>query len=965
MADPAMVSRCHKMSCAVGVAAAIVGGLLACAGCFQPPSGKLQVWAVGQEESLAADSRPIRESSLFSASTAEIRLEASVNETVGCQLALRATQPLSAPLTVVIGDFESGSGRLAARDVVRVFRARSIRVEQFPGWYFEHTGRPAVATSFPDILVPWEAPNGGGPIRLSPGTTELLWLDVRVPPLAEAGQYVGPLNIVDTLTNTPLYSCRLLLTVWPLALPSAPTLPVICRVDPADLLVAHLGWPRDTPESVRLVRGLSEHDQAIKLVDETMRLLREHGTTPVLWCSFPRYRLGSGGAVAVDWNAYDRLVEGWITGTALGDSAPSLLWPVPVSLRHPDAAREGGSGSPEYGRLLAAYVRECGHHFEQRGWLDRAFVRPMPPEPLTDEVVRRAQEVATVISQSEARIPLVVHLPGRSLRGLGWLGAPAVDVPGADIWAPPAKWFEPSVMRQEAALGRQIWLLPDYPPYSPSLSIATLSTDAVALAWVAYRYQIDGLWVEHATEFGDVFEKRAAATPLRQGRDLPPRTEALIYPGSHFGLDDRPVPSIRLKRLRRGIQDHALLTLLERNGQRALARTLCERLVRWACTDACLENLLSCRPVGWSTDPRAYALARELIRSELSAPGVGVETADPRRLADWELLMGHTPPVQADVVGVRVGPDTAGLRAQILCSVLNCADRALEARWRFPTVPVGWQPVEPPPLSVAPRARQLSTLELTLAGLAYNTDGIYPFALALETSAFGTLSVPARLAVAVCPPATQAPAIDGDLSDWALASNNAAGDFRLVRGQRAGIPPEQSDRPTLGSQAFFCMDRERVYIAVRCWLLEGQPPLVHAHNLVPVDGSMPWGQDVVEILIDPRRTFDGTGSDLYVLQIKPNGVVVATHGCRTDPPTARVEPWNSGAIVAVQVQRRAWVVELALPLAALGRAALENPYWGFNITRLDARRGEYSSWSGARGYSYTPRALGNLVTLRP
>jgi hypothetical protein len=59
------------------------------------------------------------------------------------------------------------------------------------------------------------------------------------------------------------------------------------------------------------------------------------------------------------------------------------------------------------------------------------------------------------------------------------------------------------------------------------------------------------------------------------------------------------------------------------------------------------------------------------------------------------------------------------------------------------------------------------------------------------------------------------------------------------------------------------------------------------------------------------------------------------------------------------------VIELALPLASLGRGAFDNRIWGFNITRLDARRGEYSSWSGARGYCYLPQSLGNLILLRP
>jgi len=69
--------------------------------------------------------------------------------------------------------------------------------------------------------------------------------------------------------------------------------------------------------------------------------------------------------------------------------------------------------------------------------------------------------------------------------------------------------------------------------------------------------------------------------------------------------------------------------------------------------------------------------------------------------------------------------------------------------------------------------------------------------------------------------------------------------------------------------------------------------------------------------------------------------------------------------VAVDVTAEAWIIELSLPIRDLGPAAQHNRVWGLNITRLDARRGQYSSWSATRGYAYAPHRLGNLVLLRP
>lgn len=76
-------------------------------------------------------------------------------------------------------------------------------------------------------------------------------------------------------------------------------------------------------------------------------------------------------------------------------------------------------------------------------------------------------------------------------------------------------------------------------------------------------------------------------------------------------------------------------------------------------------------------------------------------------------------------------------------------------------------------------------------------------------------------------------------------------------------------------------------------------------------------------------------------------------------------PWPSGARAAVTSEREGWVVEIAVPLSALPPEARRQPIWGVNVTRLDAARGEYSSWSGVCGMAYRPSALGNLIMLWP
>src|SRR4030095_7755193 len=112
------------------------------------------------------------------------------------------------------------------------------------------------------------------------------------------------------------------------------------------------------------------------------------------------------------------------------------------------------------------------------------------------------------------------------------------------------------------------------------------------------------------------------------------------------------------------------------------------------------------------------------------------------------------------------------------------------------------------------------------------------------------------------------------------------------------------------------MDAKGLYIAVQCALKRGEPPLWRSDNEIPIDGAIPWGQDVVEVLVGPLDPMETSSSDLRTIQVKPNALLVARKGPRTDPPMNPSDPWPCNAQVAVSVRPDAWSVELALPFSA-------------------------------------------------
>lgn len=927
---------------------ALLALLLSAAGCDGLSARPtINVWIVDDGEQVLADGTPTVDRERFESAARRVTLSAAINETVALQLVLRGR---AGAVDIELTDLRGPGRTLRAAEVVDLFRVHNVRVVDFPGWYPGYADRPTVPTDFPDILVPWSAPRGGGPVPLDPDRNSLVWIDLHVPPMTPPGEYTGRLRVSSPTRDEPLYDAEVRLTVLPLALPAARSLTIIARTDPRDLLRTHLGWNATRGEEIVILPDDPAHAAARELVDHTMKLLQAHRLDPVLWAAFPRYRPTGPQTVEIDWQPYDRFVGPYIDGTAYADRVAPRYWPLPVSLDHPDATRNGGPLAPQYARLLGTYLAACQAHFDAQPWAARPLARIVPPRAYDKRHIDIIRTCGAVLDHRDVTARLVAHLPARSLAGLGWYGAPPVDLAGAvDAWAPPASWFEPAIMEREQALGRSAWFMPDAPPYSGALAVAAPPTHALALGWQAYRYHVDTLWIEHAADRG------GAAAPL-------------LYSGHPYGLADQPVASIRLKRLRRTALDYELLRMLERSGKRLLAERLASQLVRYAFTDACRDHLLGTLPAGWPGEPADFSLARRLLRQELVntfAPSEEGASRQLSNLARWQMLLNQAAGVRVDVAGARLEADPAGLRCSTFLTIVNTTPRDLRATANLPGAPVGWQLVPLPAFTVPANSRRQTTLELILASLAYNAEGAYPFDIEIDTPQAGAFRVRQRLAVAAAPRVEQPPAIDGRLDDWPLGVNNNAAAFQLVRGRRGdrGAPGEW--RPTQPTEAAFCMDDETLYVAIRCLLQPGEQPSARADNRITVDGAIPWGQDLVEVILCPQNLTVGTASDLHLLQIKPNGVLLGWDGCPTDPPLGPVQPWLSGARVAVEHTPDAWTVEVAIPFDTLGPAARRERVWGLNITRLDARRGEYSSWSGARGYCYSPQALGNLILQRP
>ncbi len=160
-----------------------------------------------------------------------------------------------------------------------------------------------------------------------------------------------------------------------------------------------------------------------------------------------------------------------------------------------------------------------------------------------------------------------------------------------------------------------------------------------------------------------------------------------------------------------------------------------------------------------------------------------------------------------------------------------------------------------------------------------------------------------RAATVEIPRCARVPEIDGDLSDEAWAS---AASFEAPLSGRA--------QPATLVRAMW--DDEALYLAVRCELHFGQPPIAQARER----DTGAWKDDCVELWLDPS----GQGEDVHQFVVNAAGAIYdsAREDVAWDPKWQRAAAGDA----------EAWTLEMAIPPAALG---LES--WparlGFNLGR--------------------------------
>lgn len=562
-------------------------------------STKVDPW--GRVWAQEAVSELERHSHVWDAEPRTVSLAGARGETIAFQVMVRAEERDLRGVNVVVGPLEGARTRIdpSACQFYKEWYTKVTRASESPahscgpGWY-------------PDALVPWDVPDGTVPVptpageatydappfRVAKGLTQGIWIDVTIPRQLPAGTYSGTLTV--TAENAEPVELTLCLRVWDFELP----------------VERHLIWTAWYNNFSRLFRGYSDDpSRPSPQVRETearlWQMCHHHRINLSPGWGTPGYGLrleGEGADVQVDWEEFDSLYGGYLDGSAFPDGQPTRMFCLPISAKSPSNL------SPETRKNL---LREVAEHFLEKGYhLEDHFVF-LPDEPSE----RKPDSLETL-----ERFADLVHSahPGLRTRGDIYTAFSAKFVTRygryIDKWQVAAEHMHLDWLAKEIAQGKQMGF---YQASEPAIGSEALDGDGLSLRtweWIAWKYRIQHVDLYAIDAYQRLWDKSPPTSiwvePYNQSW-VTNSQGVLIYPGRDPAVRVvdtwLPIPSIRMKQVRRGMQDYEYFWMLKEMGQGEFADALVNGVIRRALMDSWVKGEFTSKPWGdWSRNPAKW-----------------------------------------------------------------------------------------------------------------------------------------------------------------------------------------------------------------------------------------------------------------------------------------------------------------------------------------------------------------------
>jgi hypothetical protein len=548
----------------------------------------------------------------------EVTLTGARAERLDFQVMVRAGDDGLADVNVSVSDLAGSAGSISAADGVKLFRE----------WYTEVTipSTSPMANAglgfYPDALVPSTVRNFGLPVNVEAGKIQGIWVDVIVPRDAAPGEYSG------TITATAgggddarvLAELPIKLVVRDFEIPAEPHL---------RWRVGYSGWDVTAinSEAEPMTKGWLEVEREVyRITWEDCRMApTTHYNTPNVPYTW------EDGVFTWDFTEFDKRFGPYLDGSAFADGVPVNIFSMPIYLRNgiPTGGRSLEAMANLDTDMLAAATRALIKHWDEKGWnLESTFVYVADePNPPFYPHIKRACDAINEASDGKIYTSMAFYTHFRA--------DPAAHVNEFkdhitmwDIAGDCMSQVAFDMLKEQQAKGDSIGFYQGSEPFCGSEALDGDGLSMTTWPWIAWRHGLDTLFYYNMTEWQYFRLNRSDRPWARRIRNIwtNPLNQSwqtnsqgvFIYPGYVIGYRG-VIPSIRLKQIRRGMQDYEYLWLLGQAGRRDLADKLCKRIIP-QCLHECGGG--DYRPAVWQRDPREWSRARrEMAEAIVSASG--------------------------------------------------------------------------------------------------------------------------------------------------------------------------------------------------------------------------------------------------------------------------------------------------------------------------------------------------------
>ena len=480
----------------------------------------------------------------------EIHLHACRNATEAFQLVVTATDSIQKQSRIIVSAWKGPESPSVPH--TSLFQEHFVRVTT------SSPNAPLPPGDYPDPLVPSASGQylkfpTDPPLSSDSPSNQPWWVDVQVTTDTTPGDYHATVSL---RTATELRSIPLTLTVWPITLPTRPTL--------RSSFVAH--WGR-----VAEIHGLARdgQDPGLRaLTTQYHQLLAEHRITAD--SLDPLMDLATDGTIrSMSVKEFEDRFE--------KQHATSL--PVPMSATWPFADPLGKDRESAI-RFLASFMKVMKLH----GWERFCFLDCPVDEPDSAAAYEEVRGWGSLCDQASRscgiRLPLLCTeqpLPSKPEWG-SLVGAVNIWVPNlGEFWHSPHQPDPSILINQRQAAGDEVWTyvaMVQYPKNFPR-NVSDHPIDHHPCFWLLdyapMNFRITS-WLCAANDwqgllYWDTLHWPSGTDPwrdpatFREGTTVYNGDGCLMYPTTHG-----PVPSLRLKWLRASFEDHALIQLARESG---------------------------------------------------------------------------------------------------------------------------------------------------------------------------------------------------------------------------------------------------------------------------------------------------------------------------------------------------------------------------------------------------------------